>query len=168
MKVSKYYVQYAPAHNSYSVFERGKLNEFGEAFCIVPLVSYEEAVECKDNLDKYDEAYPSKETKMQTEKYIKPTLGRGHMKFNWENINFFMNQFMYHKDTQVLSAEASGLRLAPGFWPDHITITNPETGKAVLFERYSSRNTIDGDLGIMIYKAISSTVPMLEVHIFND
>lgn len=62
MANSKYYIRYAPAHNSYSVFERGRLNEFGERFCIVPLVTYEEAVDCKDNLDKYSEAYPSKET----------------------------------------------------------------------------------------------------------
>lgn len=62
MSSGKYYIQYSPAHNSYSVFERNRLNEFGERFCVVPLVSYEEAVECQHNLDKYDEAYPSVET----------------------------------------------------------------------------------------------------------
>ncbi len=44
--MTKFYTRYSQAHNSFSIFESDRKNEFGEPFCIVPLVSQYEAEQC--------------------------------------------------------------------------------------------------------------------------
>ena len=38
-----FYIRYNPAANSYSVFQRGRTNESGEPYCVLPLVTFDEA-----------------------------------------------------------------------------------------------------------------------------
>lgn len=53
---SKYYINYT-GDNSYSIFEKDRLNEYGERFCVVAQVSYEEAHNIYENLNKYGIPY---------------------------------------------------------------------------------------------------------------
>lgn len=53
-----YYIEYSNYHNSWSVFERNRVNEFGERFCVVPHVSFEEAERILANLKQHGVAYP--------------------------------------------------------------------------------------------------------------
>ena len=44
MNTPKFYMKRSQVwENSYSVFERNRLNEFGEPYCVDPGLSYEEA-----------------------------------------------------------------------------------------------------------------------------
>jgi hypothetical protein len=38
-----YYIRFNASANSYSVFQRGRTNEFGEPYCVLPLVTRDEA-----------------------------------------------------------------------------------------------------------------------------
>ena len=37
--------------NSYSVFDRSRKNQFGESFCVAPMVTYEQAKEIANKLN---------------------------------------------------------------------------------------------------------------------
>lgn len=53
----KFYIRYSSFHNSYSVFERGRLNEFNEPYCVVALVSEYEAQQCCEALNSGRDAW---------------------------------------------------------------------------------------------------------------
>jgi hypothetical protein len=55
--MSRFYIAYNQDANSYSVFEAGRKNEFGEPYCHVPLVTREEADLCADSLNNGLSAY---------------------------------------------------------------------------------------------------------------
>lgn len=50
--MNKFYMKSSAYHdNSYSVFQRDRLNEFGEPFCVDPGLSYQEARETVEALN---------------------------------------------------------------------------------------------------------------------
>lgn len=52
MNTIKYFMKASKLwDNSYSVFQRDRLNEFGEPFCVDPALSYEEARKTVDALN---------------------------------------------------------------------------------------------------------------------
>jgi len=53
----KFYVGYNQLANSYSVFEAGRKNQFGEKYCVVPLVSKHEAERCAECLNNGRDAW---------------------------------------------------------------------------------------------------------------
>lgn len=51
-KKKRYYIKPSlPGTHSYSVFERGRKNEDGERFCVVPMVTLYEAKQCCRSLN---------------------------------------------------------------------------------------------------------------------
>ena len=53
----KFYIRYSSLHDSYSVFESGRKNEFNEPYCVVPLVSEYEAQKCTECLNAGKDAW---------------------------------------------------------------------------------------------------------------
>jgi hypothetical protein len=55
--MQKFYYQYNGHSNSYCVYERGRTNQWGEPYCVVPHVSRAEAEECTKSLNAGREAW---------------------------------------------------------------------------------------------------------------
>lgn len=51
------YSTYRPTQNSYSVFDSMRFNEFGEPYCVLALVTSQEAQDCIKHPAKYDPSY---------------------------------------------------------------------------------------------------------------
>lgn len=53
----KFYIRYNSFNQSWSVFQAGRKNEFGEPYCVVPLVSEFEAQKCCESLNAGQDAW---------------------------------------------------------------------------------------------------------------
>ncbi len=81
---------------------------------------------------------------------------------------FVIDQFTFSNVRNgVFVAEASSLRLKPGYFPQYVHLTNPKTNCTCVFISKGTK-VINDELVAVLYQAISPSLPVFELHIIND